>query len=71
MFSTLDSVLLRQLPYKDPGRLVWVSSTTAMGEMNSSSAVDYLDYRERNDTFESLAAMLVFSPGRRGCTGGG
>jgi len=64
MFSTLDSVVLRQLPYQDPDGLMWVWSTSPMGDVNSSSAVDYLDYRERNDTFESLAALLLFSPGR-------
>jgi len=64
MFSTIDSVLLRQLPYQDPDQLVYVWSTTPMGDTNSTSALDYLDYRERNDSFEALAAVLLFSPGR-------
>jgi predicted permease len=64
MFSTLDSVLLRQLPYENPHRLVSIRSTTPMGDTNSTSAVDYLDYRERNKTLEAMAAMLLFSPGR-------
>lgn len=64
MFSTLDGVVLRQLPYQDPDELVAVRSVTPRGEENSSSAADYLDYRGRSNSFESLAAMLVFSPGR-------
>jgi len=64
MFSTLDGVVLRQLPYADPGKLVSVASLTPRGEENSSSAVDYLDYRARASSFEALAAVLVFSPGR-------
>jgi putative ABC transport system permease protein len=63
MFSTLNAVLLRPLPFRDPGELVWCWSTIE-SRMNSSAAMDYFDYRERNDVFSSFAAHLIFSPGR-------
>ncbi len=64
MFSTLNGVLLRPLPFHDPDRLVWCWSTNESGRDNSVGAMDYFDYRERNDVFSSLAAHLVFTPAR-------
>jgi len=64
MFSTLSAVVLRPLPFPDSDRLVWCWSTTALGENNSTAAVDYFDYRDRNDVFENLAVRLVFEPGQ-------
>jgi predicted permease len=64
MFSTLNAVILRPLPFPESDRLVWCWSTTESGNNNSTSAVDYYDYRERNDVFSSLAAHLVWTPGQ-------
>jgi predicted permease len=64
MFSLLNSVVLRPLPFQDPERLVWIWSTNqARGvTANSTSALDYWDYREQAQGLESLAAFLVFRP---------
>jgi hypothetical protein len=49
MFSTIHAVLIKPLPYKDPGRLVFASCTLG-GETNPmASAPDYYDYREQAD----------------------
>jgi len=64
MFSVLWGVALRPLPFGDPDRLVWAEATTATGRPNSVSAMDYFDYREQCDAFESLAARSVWQPGR-------
>lgn len=63
MFSTLNGVALRPLPYPEPGRLVWVQAITAEGRSNTISALDYFDYREQCGAFESLGAHLTFRPG--------
>jgi len=63
MFSTLNAVLLRPLPFDKPDELVWCWATTEGRTSNSISAMDYFDYRERNDVFASLASQLIFRPG--------
>jgi putative ABC transport system permease protein len=62
MFSTLNSVALRPLPFDDPERLVWAWGTNETRNANSMSAEDYWDYREETDALESLAAFLLFTP---------
>src|SRR4051812_20517984 len=59
VFSVLDSVLLRPLPYVDPDRLVLVSETTtaAPTEEYGVAAQEYLDYRDQNRSFSSVAAF--------------
>ena len=65
IFTVVDSVLLRPLPYKDSDRLV-----VAMHGPEASSPVspaDYLDYREQARSFEGLAAAQAWG----GTLGGG
>jgi predicted permease len=62
MFSTLHGVLLRPLPFPEPEELIWCWSVNESGGDNTVGALDYYDYRERNDVFSSLAAHLLFRP---------
>ncbi len=62
MFSTLNSVALRPLPFEDPERLVWAWGTNDTRSSNSMSALDYWDYREESYALESLGAFLLFTP---------
>ncbi len=57
MFSVVDSLLLRPLPYKDPGRLVVVFEKPPRGQRNSASAANFLDWRDQNRAFENLVAL--------------
>jgi putative ABC transport system permease protein len=63
VFSLVHGVLLRPLPYREPERLVMVWSTQAGrgAERSSVSAPDFIDFRDRTDAFESLAAMRLSS----------
>jgi len=70
MYSTLEAVVLRPLPYPEPERLVWAWSVTPARQQNTVSAVDYLDYRSELDSFESLAAYYALGANRV-LTGGG
>ena len=63
MFAALWGVVLRPLPFPEPERLVWVEAITDTGDPNSLSALDYYDYREGSDAFDSTAAQLVWQPG--------
>ena len=58
LFSTVNTVLLRQLPYPEPDRLV-VGLKTVKGELDGAvSRVDYFDYREQSRSFVDLAALV-------------
>ncbi len=57
IFSVVNTVLLRPLPYQDPGRLVmlWESLPgIGYGQLGTSSG-EYLDYRDRNRVFSGIA----------------
>jgi putative ABC transport system permease protein len=56
MFSIVYGVLLKPLPYADPARLMQVASTND-GNPTAMSAMDFQDYRARNHSFTSIAAM--------------
>jgi putative ABC transport system permease protein len=59
VFSVVDTVLLRPLPYHEPDRLVLVSETesVAPGDELGVAAQEYLDYRDQNQVFSNVAAF--------------
>lgn len=58
IFSVVNAVLLKDLPYAEPDRLVRVWSTNAERgiELGLMSPPDIADYESRNGTFAGLAA---------------
>lgn len=58
IFSVVNAVLLRPLPYAEPEQLVAVGGTDARkpGVKESSSYPDFFDWRTRNQSFEAIAA---------------
>jgi hypothetical protein len=60
IFSVVNAVLLRPLPYQQPDRLVmlWqkLGGATAYPQI-PCSAPDYLDYRDQTHTLENVAAF--------------
>ncbi len=60
VWSVVDTVLVEPLPYPDADRLVQVQMTEpASGpEGYPMSALDYLDYAQRNHTFTAMAATF-------------
>ena len=56
IFSVVNSVLLRPLPYHDSERLVEVSETAGPNETTAVSLPDFLDWRQNNQVFEQMAA---------------
>src|SRR5262249_8162419 len=61
IFSVVDAVLLRPLPFRDPGRLVWVWGVQPALPQTSLSAADFLDYQAQNNSFEDMAAYRNMS----------
>src|SRR5262249_30497935 len=62
IFSVVNATLLRPLPYKDPDRIVMVWGTNPGGYgwrgKTGFSAPSFLDYQQRNQVFERMAAFL-------------
>src|SRR5262245_16813068 len=55
MFSVINAVLLRPLPYPEPDRLTIVMESDAEKPAISVSFPDYLDWKKENTVFESIA----------------
>jgi putative ABC transport system permease protein len=62
IFSVVDAVLLRPLPYSQPDRLVTVSESNRPYDLLTRNAVapgNFLDWRDRNHVFEQIAAVQL------------
>src|SRR5690348_6891832 len=57
MFSVVDAVLLRPLPYSDPDRLAWVAVAFPRMGLEFLLGPDYLEWSQQNHVFENLAAF--------------
>ncbi|HTQ62733.1 MAG TPA: ABC transporter permease [Candidatus Solibacter sp.] len=63
IFSVVETLLIRPLPFREPGALVWMANhTDATGDMSAKTTqVDFLlDYQRKNDSFEDLAGYFAF-----------
>jgi len=60
MFSMVDAIVLRPLPYEDPDRLihVWGCNISRGIRQLTLSAPDFLDYQQNNSVFQELAAFV-------------
>ncbi len=58
IFSVVNAVLLRPLPYENSDRLVWAWGKSTSGDKGAVSPPDYMDYRKQLQSFEQLAAFL-------------
>jgi putative ABC transport system permease protein len=70
VFSVIDAVFLRQLPYRDPDRLVvvWEDASFVGYPHNTPPPGNYLDWRAHNESFEEMGAI---APGDFSLTGDG
>jgi putative ABC transport system permease protein len=61
IFSVLNAVLLRPLPFGEPAKLVWGWGKTEGTDIAGIGPPPFRDYRAQNRTFEQLAAMEVWT----------
>ena len=59
IFSVVNTVLLRPLPYKDPERLVmvWEDASRQGYPRDTPAAANFVDWRDQNQVFEGMAAI--------------
>jgi predicted permease len=57
IFSFVDGVLLKPLPYRDADRIVRVMEKPPQGERNGISTLNFLDWQRDNTVFDFLAAQ--------------
>lgn len=60
IFSVVDAMLLRPLPYPEPDRLVriWESSLKLDSPRNVVNPRNFLDWRDQSHSFEAMAAIV-------------
>ncbi len=63
VFSVIDTLLVRPLPFKDPEHLVWIANETKEEGDLSGETVQVgrlLDLRQRNTSFSDIAGYFAF-----------
>ena len=54
IFSIIDTVLLRPLPYRDPNRLVTLNETESAPGRYPFAGPDFVDWKAQNNTFQDM-----------------
>src|SRR5688572_8801459 len=57
IFSVVDTVLLRRLPYRTADRIVAIQELDSGGKRIQVTSANFLDWRAQNTVFEHLAAI--------------
>src|ERR1051326_7524653 len=57
VFSVVNGVLLKPLPFKNPDALVKIGSSSREGKLVSMSVPDFLDYRSQTHSFAGMAQI--------------
>ena len=60
IFSVVNAVLLRGLPFKQADQLLWIWSVRTDRDKAFFSIPDFIDYRDRNQSLEQICAMAYW-----------
>ena len=59
IFSVVNSVVLRRLPYKQADRIVAIQELNPEGRRIQVTAANFYDWRQQNTVFQDLAAIKI------------
>ena len=62
VYSVADATLFRPFAFRDPGRLVYLWTTTPQYPRVYASTGDYLDWRAQNNVFEDMGQWACCAP---------
>ncbi len=57
IFSVVNAVMLRPLPYPHSNRLAWITEYIPLLKARITSGADYVDWKEQNKTLEQITAF--------------
>jgi predicted permease len=62
IFSVVNPLLLRELPFEEPERLTWIANTGTGGSLSSvtSRCWNLRDYRAMNSSFDQMSGYFAF-----------
>lgn len=60
IFSLVDTVLLRDLPFPEPARLMTISERTEASPKSAVSPLNLTDWKRRNRSFEEIGGFMPF-----------
>jgi predicted permease len=62
IFSVVSALLIRPLPFRDPGRLVWIANDGNEGDLSAQTVPvgPFIDLRDHNQSLSDIAAYYAF-----------
>lgn len=60
IFSVINAVLLKPLPFKDAERLIWFHGKQTQLAEAPVSVADYLDWKKQTQVFEGISCFVVY-----------
>jgi predicted permease len=62
IFSVVNALLFRPLPFREPSRLVWLANLEPEGGLSgvTTRVANFADWRRMNETFQDLTAYFAF-----------